>query len=363
MHKSAQHSKAYTSWITQRDKALEVLLLKANMRISDQMRRVFNRILEIVSYRYGSIPHGSLITTNAKYHLEMLRHTINQDMVSVAHDISSNIINLKKWSYLLASVGEAEGILRATGKQTKIHITKQMLDKETETNANNEHIFDRVLLALGGISDRVMRALDVSRIRRDDTKQALINVAKTFPKKRIVKNPKKVLKKLTEASIKRPDIEVEAYVPDDEWQAMVDDYMSDFIPQYRSPDDVWDVKMPGDVGDDLTEVYGWEMEQSITHDFVDSVRSGQSEAATQEGITDFVWISIIDNHTCDGCCGDFGCIDFDGHTMTEISEMTKGEVDSCPAHFNCRCTMAPMLDNMPDLPQSNQEEFDQWLSS
>ena len=363
MVKSAQNSRAYTSFITQRDKVLEALLQKTNERISDQMRRLLTRILEIVSFRYGSIPHGSLVTTNAKYHLELMRHTINQDMVHIAHTITSDIITLKRRAFLLSAVGEAEAILRTTGKQTKIHITKQMLDKETETNANNEHIFDRVFHTLNVVSDRAMRALDASRIRGDDTKQALSNVAKTFPRRRTVKKHKKVLKSLTEASFKRPDIEVQAYIPEDEWQAMVDDYLSEYEPQYRSPDDVWDVKMPGDVGDELTEVYGWEMEQSITHDFVDSVRNGQSEAATQEGITDFMVIAVIDKTTCDDCCGEFGCVDFDGLSTTEITKMTKGEQDAPPFHFNCRCQMAPMLDNMPDLPQSNQEEFDQWLNS
>ena len=68
-------------------------------------------------------------------------------------------------------------------------------------------------------------------------------------------------------------------------------------------------------------------------------------------------------HTCEDCCGRFGCVDFDGKTITEIEAMTDGEQSTPPFHFNCRCTMAPMLDNMPELEQSNEEEFQAWLNS
>jgi hypothetical protein len=363
MHKSALQSKAYTSFIHQRDTALEVLLRNAQVRVNDQLRSVLTRILEVISFRYGAIPQESLITTRSRHAIEMMRFTMMQDAIHAAYLISDEITKLKRKAYLLSAVGEAEAILRATGKQTKVTITKHDLDKESATNASDEPIYDRVLLSLITIIDNALRSLNVARISGDDAKQAIKRVAKGFPTRRVVKKPKRALKKLTEATYKRPDFETEANIPDDEWAAMVKDYLEDFIPQYdfRSPDAVYDIQLDGET--ELTEYYGWEIEKSMAHDFVDSVRGGQSEAAKQEGITDFVIISVIDERTCEECCGNFGCVDFDGLTTAEVEKITEGENDVPPFHFNCRCTMAPMLDNMPDLPQSNEEEFDQWLNS
>ena len=87
------------------------------------------------------------------------------------------------------------------------------------------------------------------------------------------------------------------------------------------------------------------------------------QAAKDLGVTDFVVISIIDDKTCDKCCGAYGCVDFDGHTVKEIEEMTKGEQSAPPYHGNCRCALAPATDILPPMVDDGSKEFDEWLNS
>ena len=75
-----------------------------------------------------------------------------------------------------------------------------------------------------------------------------------------------------------------------------------------------------------------------------------------------MWVAIIDDKVCDDCCGKYGCADFDGKTLTEVSKMTNGEVTSTPAHFNCRCDLAPITGELETI-QSNEEDFDKWLNT
>jgi hypothetical protein len=139
---------------------------------------------------------------------------------------------------------------------------------------------------------------------------------------------------------------------------MVADYTDEYIPETRAPEFVYDVKQ--DSGE-YEEWYGWEIEQEITNDFVTSVREGQETAAKENGVTDFVWIALLDSVT-DDCCRWRHA-----KTSQEIIDELKDKHadDECkavvpPAHFNCRCDLAPMVD-MPDEPPPDFGEFDKWL--
>jgi hypothetical protein len=77
-----------------------------------------------------------------------------------------------------------------------------------------------------------------------------------------------------------------------------------------------------------------------------------------------MWIAIIDDKT-DDCC-----LKRDGLTSTQIEEKLRGEweKDECqakvtPAHFNCRCRMAPVSDDLPDQAPADFGGFDEWLNA
>jgi hypothetical protein len=115
------------------------------------------------------------------------------------------------------------------------------------------------------------------------------------------------------------------------------------------------------------KIYGWELEQQLTHDFVKSVRDGQIDAANVNGINEFIWIAIIDQRTCELCC--------EWRSGLTTSEIEKTLADNpelkehCdvvvpPAHFNCRCGIAPVAIDLEttDIQTTDAKEFDDWLN-
>jgi len=373
MKQPANKSKAYTSFILLRDKALERLYINAQAKIDDELRGVFSRVIEMISYRYGSIPKDSIKTNRAKYSLTQINHAIDSEFYKSAHFIEHIYKTLMKHSFLLSSVGEAEAITRTTDTQTAIHINDHELRHISDKTSQGHEVFDRIIHSLTVISHKLMSAIEYSRIRGETREELIPRLLKALPQVKKTKRHKRALKPvIKEASKivkKGTEFEVKAFIPENEWQIMVTNYMNDYIPSNRGPESIYDVDYDvpevsaGTAAVVTVERYGWDLEREMANDFVSSVRSGQNEAANQNGIVDFSIIAIIDDHTCDECCGDYGCIDFDGKTTKEVEEMTEGEQSAPPFHFNCRCSMAPMLDNMPDLEQSNEEEFNQWLNS
>lgn len=362
----ASESKAYTSFILERDKALERLYLNAQRKIDDELRATFTRVIEMIAYRYGTIPKDQVKTNRAKYALTQIEASVNQEFGKTAHAIELIYKTLKRQAYLLASVGEAEAVSRATGKPTAVHINDHELRHLADKTSQGHDVSDRILHSLTVVSRNLMSSIEYARIRGENRDDLIPRLLRALPRTKRFKRARRALKQVTrEAEPKKKEfpVSVQAYIPEQEWQAMVADYADEYIPETRGPEYVYDMEPKDGIGDELEERYGWDLERELANDFVSSVRSGQNETANQNGIVDFSVIAVIDSHTCDDCCDGVGCVDFDGKTTAEIEQMTDGAQSAPPFHFNCRCTMAPMLDNMPELEQSNEEDFRSWLNS
>jgi hypothetical protein len=150
------------------------------------------------------------------------------------------------------------------------------------------------------------------------------------------------------------------------WSDVIDDYFEQEIPGPRGPYDKMVFFNVGDAGDvEFTERYEWELEQEMTQDFVEQVRSGQVDAANENGIEDFMWIAVIDRDT-DECCSDR-----DGLSSGEIeAQLSSGELDpdECdatvpPGHFNCRCAPAPISNDLPEESPPDFGSFNDWLDA
>ena len=93
------------------------------------------------------------------------------------------------------------------------------------------------------------------------------------------------------------------------------------------------------------------------------------DAAQENGITDFVWIAVVDDKT------DLCCLWRDGLLTSEIQAKLSEHADDdagCdlggdglvpPLHFNCRCSIAPATDAVPKKPDVDYQSFDQWLET
>lgn len=290
----------------------------------------------------------------------IMEYTIDAIFDSLSKDIAILEHALLQKTYHLTLASEGEAISRATGKRTSV--TPEIKHEAPKENADGENIHLRFDAILTKIKQKIVNSVKLSRLNKETTNQMIDRVIKSLPKKKIIKRSRAILKKVTESDKEVGDpITNSAYITDDEWENIVDDYKNEYVPKFRGPETVFDIESPGE--EDLSESYGWEIENQITHDFVSQVREGQMDAADQNGIDDFEVIAIIDENTCEECCGDYGCVDFDGMLTSEIVVMTDGDNDVPPFHFNCRCTIAPVLENMPEDVESNKSEFDQWLNS
>ena len=195
----------------------------------------------------------------------------------------------------------------------------------------------------------------------------LRSVTYAFPKKRkLGKNPRRVLKpQLMEA--KATTLLYDAaidFVDQAAWDRMLDKYKQDYVPKHRAPEYVID-----EATDDTEAYYAWEYERDVINDFVTAVRSGQEQGASENGVTDFVWIAVVDDRT-DECC-----LWRDGLLVSEIEKQLKAHVhedENCvlgsnglvpPLHFNCRCSLAPATDEIPEKPDVDYKSFEDWLNT
>jgi hypothetical protein len=363
--KPANQKKAYVKFRNDVDRALEILLNKAQAEMTDLLKHAFTRVVEIVAFRYTMLGSDNLMSAKARHSLQMIDQEIERLFQPFSRRILQVMTNLKAHSYTLSLVGETEAIGRAMNQVMPFDVKHGQALQNAMQGREGENPASRVQIAFDRLRRKILDAVEMSMIQEEDTQATLERVLRALPKKRRIKKPKRQLKPIPLQEADKPETITlsTGFVSDEEWAQIVDDYMTEYVPTGRGPENVFDLPDP-EGGPDLEERYGWEMEQEMTDSFVNGVRSGQNEAANQLGITDFVWIAIVDDKT-DECC-----VWRDGLTSTEIEAKLKTEHkdDECevsvpPAHFNCRCTMAPMLKDMPDEEPTNAQEFEDWLNS
>ncbi len=377
---------AYKKWVKARDRALERLHARAQAEASDVMRKVLTDTLMIVKANYWQMKDGQLQA------VESVDHMLKMIFSNGAGQLYNVMITLRQRCYTLSKASEAEIIARMSrGKTVTANVRHDHLNKTRQ----------KPTLAGGSAHQRIAHYMD--RLRRKivsfaqgaalnapDQTAFLQDVLQCFPKKKMVrKHPRRILKpELMEAgpsmftNISGPrggegdpddpkfSISIDN-IDDAAWQDMLDAYMNDYVPQWRDPAYVVDLPIADPtVQADGTEVYyAWEFEKDITNEFVQSVRDGQVDAANENGITDFVWIAIVDSVT-DDCC-----LWRDGLLVSEIELQLDehiGEDEACnveegltpPIHFSCRCTLAPATDDIPDKPDDNMNQvFSDWLET
>ena len=358
-------SARYRAFIANRDKALETILNKSRAQMHDNLRGAFQTVKEKIAYRYSTAAPDSMAFDSSQF-INAVDDIIRKEFEKTGALIGGIYIRLKMFSFTLAATGEAEAIGQARDKATKYQISRDRALEEAITNNRGENIGARITLALDRVRRRILDAVQLARVQRASVSEMLAKIDRALPGGAFIKRPSRVLKKLSEAApnlktiagVQLPSGEKvslsQGFVDDETWREMVNYYLTDYVPTYR---------FRGPEADSDYFYKDFELERDMTHEFVSAVRAGQDEAAAQNGIVEFQWIAVIDNVTCEDCCGGQGCVDFDGKLTSEVEAMTGGEVVVPPAHFNCRCTIAPVLDTMPEAPASNAQEFDEWLNS
>lgn len=365
----------YRKWVKARDIALERLHTNAQLRSADEMRNLLGEVLRNALNYYHqtkAISHSPTWGASPIHHFE---DTLKGLFLKAADTQFKILTKLKINSFVLAKASQSEimgQLLRReiVAKITPADIQKVVLRKSLAGGP----ALQRLEFYMDRLRRKIINAAQSSALDAPTGEEFLMDIARAFPKRRIVRKPKRILKpKLMEADRSDDDAEYSIdFIDDKAWSDALDDYMSQPAMEFRQPEYVVNIPITDGTiqkttGDEVW--YAWEFERDMVNEFVQSVRDGEIEAANDNGITDFVWIAVIDDKT-DQCCAWR-----DGLLVSEIEKELADHEDEdaeCaldgdglapPLHFNCRCALAPATDEIPEKPDDGGVEFDDWLMS
>lgn len=362
-------NKSYKSFVNQRDEALERILFNTRHRISDKSTGAFNQIVHYVQNKYRAI----CLSPRLK---DQLYKDIATILGNLAREIQSEIILMRMKTYLLTVASESKALQDILVKKAKTNLSRHELYNQA-LGGDNLVLHRAILVNLTDLEHKIISAVQKSCILGFNVDQALGMVVKALPKK-VVPYKKKALSKVKKVQENdsvafnkgpRNGLDIEGFEYDEHtWDQILTDYEQDYIPVNRSPQAAFSIldpltENPMEVPPDEA-IYLWQIEQEVTHDFVSQVRLGQVDAANKYGIDEFVWIAIIDGRTCENCCewrnglltSEIEAALADDHSDDECDAIVP------PAHFNCRCTIAPASSDLSkeDL-SSTDTEFEDWL--
>lgn len=358
----------YRTFVQARDKALELLHSRAQMRTTAALAGSLKTISQAITHRYGMVPPELSMTVFGNRLLNSIYQLITHEFAKVQAQAVSEIKALRRRSMVLTRSSETEALGRTLGKPLNYKITRQMVDAiENKPAPSGGDVRSHVALALRNLKNKILHAVELAKLQKEPVSDLHARLKKIFPKLRRFKKVKQVLHPLLKEAKK--DYEPETFsfgmVEPDVWQDMVDDYLDAYDPDIRDPELYFDVVGPEleAVGIDEGEWMGWEIEQLMTNDFVETVRDGQNDAANEQGITDMAWITVFGPTTCEGCQWRNGLTSSEIEAKLEDEE-SGDDYDASvpPAHASCRCQCAPMVDDLPDEAPEGLGDFSEWLT-
>lgn len=348
-----------------RDRALEDLHTRAQLEAADVMRDLIAHVLITTKAQFHGMNKGHIMSI--EWYEQGLRTRFHQ----AAQQFEAILCRMRARAYVLSKASEAEILAQLQpGKQVRSAITPDEVFKiKVRPSMAGGELPARIQLYCDRLRRKIVSYAQGAAIQATDPQDFAIDVFMAMPKARKVTVPRRTLKPLREADEvrinKKPPVDIAIdNIDGDAWKDMLDAYTAEYIPKYRGPEYVID--LPTKEGDTW---YAWELERDLTNEFVSSVRDGQISAARDAGITDFVWIAVIDDKT-DPCCAWR-----DGLLISEIEDQISDHEDDdaqCnmdsnglnpPLHFNCRCTLAPATDSIPDKPDDAAKDFEEWLNT
>ncbi len=363
--KPITESPRYDEFIKSRDAVLESILRKYQRALDRAVDHL--RDLAVARVAHAHVSNKDL--HYLKYSMSTLEHYLDRDFEHVERDVSMLLYRMRGTVYALSHVGQAVAIQRSLGKDATFDLTWKKIEsfskKEMRGGGPIEH---RAWLGFERLKRKIVDAYQRGILFDETTQEVIDRVLSAFPKAVKYKRVPTELRrpKLKEAegednptafSLSKKLGDTNGIIEPELWDQMVNDYTDSEIPFYanRAP-------MSEETYYEEHGKYEWEVENEATQEFVDQVRAGEIDAAKENGITDMVWIAVIDGKT-DDCC-----LERDGLTVTEIEDaLDSGTIDDdCdatvpPAHFNCRCRIAPLTDDLPEKAPPNDGSFDEWL--
>jgi hypothetical protein len=353
----------YKTFVNKRDEVLENILRNHRLKITDITNKAFVDAILYIQSRWPSIKSDQF----NKQKIKGLEQQIEQVFELAAQTICYAQVELRRSVYTLSHAGEAEAIAQVLKQKAMLNLgQRRIVKKSYKPLHDGTDLLNRVDLYFQHVAKNMILAVKQALVFDDEPEQMLGRVFLTLPKKKALPD-KLVLKKVKRAKVaeaKRPSFSGDedptgvdiGFGPrggvtistmdwdQSSWDHVVKQANEEYIAIDRSPEAFFDMKNPftgQTITDEIPEtdkIYGWELEQNLTHDFVQSVRDGQLDAANFAGINEFIWISVLDQRTCENCCEWRS-----GLLTSEIEKMLADDpslADHCdvvvpPAHFNC----------------------------
>jgi hypothetical protein len=362
-------SNTYREFISDLNYALEEILAKRLMQIDLIVEDVKTVVLEVA---LGIVGQGN-------HNIEYLDKRLDPIFELAIEQTEDIVRKLRRTAWALSYAGNIEAISRATANRCRVELTQDTLkDIESDLTLSGAELHDEIKLGFSKLKRRILDAVQSAIVMGDDQDQFKTRIERAFPKsvpatrpRRIRKPQRKDLKEaekilddpgiIYDFTLKRnAELSYTTGVIDDNiWRTMVKDYLAEFIPTTRGVTTKYKYKG--------TKKFLWDIERMVTEDFVKQVRSGAYEGANKNGYTDFVWIAVIDDRTCNTkTCS---CVWRDGLTTKEIEKQlkTSRKKEQCraitpPAHIKCRCDLSPVTDELPEKPIKHLGSFETWLT-
>ena len=303
-------SSRYAKFAGDRDKALE--------RIHQNTQIDLSRITYVMLTQIENFAASAAIRAGTAY----MTHQISVQFENGVRDIMTQtfpilvrrIMNMRRAVYVLTYAGEQEAIGRAT--QRKAEIGRGEFQKRLGAALSRPTILGpldkRVWLALMNLRRDIVQVFEVGVTQELSPAEIVQKVRDAFPPIRVYRRAPKALTKVKEAAQRSQQTSWFdfGFIDEGDWDMAVNAYLDTEIAPNR-----FDNYAQYDPATGVMK-YEWELEQETTEDFVKQVKDGKIDAAKDLGVKEFVWIAIIDNHTCDECC-----LPRNGKTTSEIGQM------------------------------------------
>lgn len=365
-HKTWNESPTYVRSVNKRDQILEALLLKSRARQSDELRNFITQVMHLVVRIYPLL-NKEFLDPHTVSLMKGLENGIEQAARPISSACLANWLQLKRMTYAFSWAATQKALINAGMPVAPKMLPAGALAHHVQKKSLVGNPGDRIHLAFERLKRKVIDAVQLSRTMNDSLDEALVRVGRAFPPARKQKKLVELTRAIRE-SAKVPEtnpIYGPQFIDANDWDDIVDDYKKAFVPKWRDPR--YELETPVSAGEEGEHtLYPWQVEQEMTEDFVSSVRSGEVDSAKAEGITDFVWIAILDSHTDDCCRERDGLLTSEIEAKLESGELGDDDDEGAsvpPAHFNCRCRVAPATDDIPDKPASNAQDLEDWLNS
>ncbi len=385
---SALNQPRYRSFVKQRDVILNKLYFDLQRKCSTVLANAIYSVYNVYGKFYDELEKSQFDSQVFFKQKAKLQDFISNSLM-MEQQILHLIVKYRRYFYALAKAGEAEALGRVLNKKHKINIPKHDIYVQAHEKTKFGHSLDALAhIGVSRVFQKAIEAFQTSYLQQHKKERALELFSQKMPKvKRKIKQLRpKESNKLKEADRKKnkdtidqiladqledgtitteinPELSFAFGVIDESiFEEIRDAYAEQYIPTYafRSPDVKWEVP----ARDEDQEIYGWQVEQSITEDFVCKVRTGQNEAAKESGINDFIWMVVMSEKTCECCAWRDGLTS--SEIETKLSEMGGDDCDDTivpPAHPNCYCTISPYSDSIAEYEKDAPTigSADEWL--